>query len=998
MQVLPKRRSAAIFQPMQTTRARPWIAKIAGAFLSASTSSQSRQTAAETDSSSRRTSELGIQMISKSLHEQIFGSEPRVSEEAVKKSKRHLMSHGINVDAGGTKPLRDVDVELPPLTGCNVNDHFVNIAKQQIEPYLSLAQELAKTNLPQMPKKWQFSTGWTKYNGNKATAVPYPDETALVLDVEVCVRDSERPVLATAVSGSHWYSWVSKRLASHEDYSVEVQEDGTTARSLIPLEPEADECEMVGEEKSQWKQRVVVGHNVGYDRARIKEQYLLKGPKTKFLDTLSLHVCIAGQTAAQKLVWKKHNGNSQVASGQGSEGWLSVSSPNGLADVHWLHVGSHNGTSRIDKEKRNVFVKGRIQDVRKQFQSLMRYCANDVVSTHEVLGVLLPQFLQRCPHPVTLAGMLEMGGAYMPVDASWNKYIADCEYVYEEMGGEIKAKLMALADDACTYMHGKRYLESPWLCNLDWSTKKFRGKSKKSDMKKLLDQLERYYELRDEEFRLGGAEREDGEGRELEEGEGKEEGGSVGKSDFFISGDGPAKRAVHMPGYPEWYRSLCMRRSDEQWCPGAVLVSAQTRVAPYLLRMKWKGFPLHYHNSLGWGYIVPQNIRPGEVLEWDEEDNVGVQIAGNSDKNLSHSPLDDGEGEGALFGIEAEVNVFAKSKRQVHHSEKEEEKEAEGEGEGEGGTKRRENIETPFGTTDDVVHLRNGKTYYFFKLPHKDGSELNVGNPLAKSFLHQMETGTLTSAAGRLGQRILTLNSAISFWRSARQRILEQFVVWEEKDNSSENSDSVARGVILPQLVVAGTVTRRAVEPTWLTASNAKETRVGSELKVMVRAPDGYHFVGADVDSQELWIAAVLGDTRFAGMHGCTAVGWMTLQGSKSEGTDVHSNTASTIGISRDQAKVLNYGRIYGAGRPFIELLLKQFNPSLTGTEVADKSRTLLEATKGRRHYKLTEEGTEMVEHCGVRVGEERLVPVDAVRGMRWVSRYTTGRVWRGGR
>lgn len=76
------------------------------------------------------------------------------------------------------------------------------------------------------------------------------------------------------------------------------------------------------------------------------------------------------------------------------------------------------------------------------------------------------------------------------------------------------------------------------------------------------------------------------------------------------------------------------------------------------------------------------------------------------------------------------------------------------------------------------------------------------------------------------------------------------------------------QGVILPQLVVAGTVTRRAVEPTWLTASNAKEKRVGSELKAMVRAPEGYHFVGADVDSQELWIASVLGDTYFAGMHG----------------------------------------------------------------------------------------------------------------------------------
>lgn len=44
--------------------------------------------------------------------------------------------------------------------------------------------------------------------------------------------------------------------------------------------------------------------------------------------------------------------------------------------------------------------------------------------------------------------------------------------------------------------------------------------------------------------------------------------------------------------------------------------------------------------------------------------------------------------------------------------------------------------------------------------------------------------------------------------------------------------------------------------------------RVGSELKAMVQAPPGYVLVGADVDSQELWIAAILGDAHFAGMHG----------------------------------------------------------------------------------------------------------------------------------
>src|ERR1044072_3127281 len=109
--------------------------------------------------------------------------------------------------------------------------------------------------------------------------------------------------------------------------------------------------------------------------------------------------------------------------------------------------------------------------------------------------------------------------------------------------------------------------------------------------------------------------------------------------------------------------------------------------------------------------------------------------------------------------------------------------------------------------------------------------------------------------------------------------------------------------MILPRVVVAGTVTRRAVEPTWLTASNARPDRIGSELKWMIRATPGWKFVGADVDSQELWIASVLGDAAFAGMHGCTGIGWMTLEGNKTSGTDMHSKTASIVNISRNDAK-----------------------------------------------------------------------------------------------
>jgi DNA polymerase gamma 1 len=96
-----------------------------------------------------------------------------------------------------------------------------------------------------------------------------------------------------------------------------------------------------------------------------------------------------------------------------------------------------------------------------------------------------------------------------------------------------------------------------------------------------------------------------------------------------------------------------------------------------------------------------------------------------------------------------------------------------------------------------------------------------------------------------------------------------------------------------------------------MTSANAKANRIGTELKSKIRAPKDYVFVGADVDSQELWIASLLGDSQF-GIHGATAIGFMTLQGSKSLKTDMHSVTGSIVGVSRDSAKVFNYSRIYG--------------------------------------------------------------------------------------
>ena len=69
-------------------------------------------------------------------------------------------------------------------------------------------------------------------------------------------------------------------------------------------------------------------------------------------------------------------------------------------------------------------------------------------------------------------------------------------------------------------------------------------------------------------------------------------------------------------------------------------------------------------------------------------------------------------------------------------------------------------------------------------------------------------------------------------------------------------------------IIVTSSINNSLINLQYICSLLIQDTRVGSELKAMVRSPPGYHIVGADVDSQELWIAAVLGDMLFAGIHG----------------------------------------------------------------------------------------------------------------------------------
>jgi len=44
-----------------------------------------------------------------------------------------------------------------------------------------------------------------------------------------------------------------------------------------------------------------------------------------------------------------------------------------------------------------------------------------------------------------------------------------------------------------------------------------------------------------------------------------------------------------------------------------VLLTAQTRISPYLLKMTWNGYPLYHHSTKGWGYLVVKGVRSKSI-------------------------------------------------------------------------------------------------------------------------------------------------------------------------------------------------------------------------------------------------------------------------------------------------------------------------------------------------------------------------------------------------
>lgn len=839
-----------------------------------------------------RVNELNIQMLSQSLYKQLFPKQRlRPNARAMAYAKSELNKHGL---PGKLHRVPDVDLKLPKLYKNDLEKHFYELGVRQSSPYRKLIEKLIQST-PLMPGEWEFVPGWTKYVvGAKPVPVDFPDEEAIVFDVEVCVKEGENPVLATAVSNSAWYSWVSADLCREMKKVRKNNFYDYTTQELIPLEtgPKVKSTSAAALSKP----KIVVGHHVSYDRVRVKEQYWLSRTGARFLDTMSLHTCIRGVTSTQKMMLKA--GTAQ------NESWYATTSlNNSLKEVYRFYTNDE-----LPKEERDVFITGELKDVRENFQSLMSYCARDVQATHKVLQHLWPLFLDRFPHPVTLAGMLELNTCYLPVNRNWRRYVQDAQDTFDDLNTEAKFLLSKQADKTCQLLHENKYKEDMWMWDQKWAVKNFALKKEKKLTKKREDEMVQAFEAElNAKKLLKNPPNYDSDEFDCDR---------ITQLEKAFASQLETKDRLpvnipHLAGYPEWYRTLCDPPKSDDWKPGPNQVTTSLKSIPKLLSLTWNFMPLHHLREHGWCYFAPFKT------DIKLPDDVAT-----------------------FFPLRTFFEYFYRMRHRCVVFD--------------------ELVNKPTLCTQLDLELKrewrsNDQTYLPFgliKLRHKDGDDLNVGNPLSRDFINKFSDLEISSGNPNV-RRIFHINRQMTYWKNNRDRIENQIVVWLRGFELPQSLRSYNLGVILPQVVVCGTLTRRAVESTWMTASNVSYEKVGSELRAMIQAPPGYSIVGADVDSQELWIAALIGDAYLAREHGCTALGWMTLSGQKADGTDMHSMTARTIGISRSHAKVINYARIYGAGSSFTERLLKQFVPGVSDKDANTKVRLMFQTTKGRRWFKL---------------------------------------------
>jgi citrate lyase gamma subunit len=201
-------------------------------------------------------------------------------------------------------------------------------------------------------------------------------------------------------------------------------------------------------------------------------------------------------------------------------------------------------------------------------------------------------------------------------------------------------------------------------------------------------------------------------------------------------------------------------------------------------------------------------------------------------------------------------------------------------------------------------------------LPHPvKGQGEPISKVLNKDYADHVRTTMLSSKTLSLEdfQEFYDTLQSLAQWTSYRKRYASVYALNTEHDGVVCKTD----------VVPAGTLTRRATSGLWVVAPKPNRSKIGSEIMFHICAKPGYLVGGADLDSQESKLLALLADCYIGKLAGN---GWThsVLYGDKDKATDIHSLVAGQVlpGVEdgRQHAKGLNFGCVpVETSKAFIE-------------------------------------------------------------------------------
>lgn len=203
--------------------------------------------------------------------------------------------------------------------------------------------------------------------------------------------------------------------------------------------------------------RIVIGHNVSYDRKYLSSEYLMDS-ENYFIDTMSLGVACFGLSEGQQALYRQKHVSSYEDVGL-IYNWKNHASEAALSKLYEFLF-----RESIDKGVRDKIIDEVWSEWAGHWYEYTQYCSEDVYHTARLFTRVFEEYSRLCSNPISWLGMMDLGRLFLPLDRKWAKFIISTDKIYVESRDNLRgmverAALEAVNQEDAQGDESLRYLE-----------------------------------------------------------------------------------------------------------------------------------------------------------------------------------------------------------------------------------------------------------------------------------------------------------------------------------------------------------------------------------------------------------------------------------------------------------------------------------------------------------------------------------------------------------